>query len=86
MSGGGTEYSCCLPFSSTHISRIFRRVGDPVPDEIETAFAGPKVVVEAGDRIGDHLLRFRQIEGEQRIDAVERFRREVGFVGAPRQI
>ena len=38
-----------------HVAKLIG-VGDPVPDEIEAALAGPQIIVEAGDRIGDHLL------------------------------
>src|SRR6185312_8738188 len=54
--------------------------GNTIPDEIESAFARPQVVVEAGDRVGDDLLLFGQIEREQRVDTVEGLRREIGFV------
>src|SRR6476661_10172574 len=58
----------------------FCRVGDAVPDEIESALAGAQVVVESGDWVGDHLLARWQVEREQWIDRVERVRCEVGFV------
>ena len=80
ISGGGTENSCWVPFSSTFISRNCRGVGDAIPDEIVAAMAGAQVVVEARDRVGDDLLARRQIEHEIREDFLQRLRREIGLV------
>ncbi len=80
MSGGGTENSCWVPFSSTFIARKRLGVGDAIPDEIVAAVAGPQVVVEARDGIGDDLLARRQVEHEIREDFLQRLRREISFV------
>ena len=50
------------------------RVADAIPDEIVAPVAGPQVVVEARDRIADHLLALGQEEHEIGKDARERLR------------
>ena len=73
-------------FVHAHVAKLIG-IGNAIPDEIETAFARPQIVVEAGDRVGDHLLTLGQIEREQRIDAVRSVSgaRSASF-GAPRQM
>ena len=57
------------------------RVADAIPDEIVAAVARPQVVVEARDRIADHLLPLGQEEARNTGKMLaQRLRREVGLV------
>ncbi len=66
-------------FVHAHLAQLCG-IRNAVPDEIETALARSEIVVEAGDRVGDHLLLLGQVKSEQRVDAVQRLRGEVGLV------
>src|SRR5215467_16290041 len=67
-------------FIDTYVAKL-ARVGNSVPDDIVAAFAWGEIVVEARDWIAKHLLAFRKIEREVRVNGAQRFRGEIGLVG-----
>ena len=62
-----------------HIAKL-AGIGDAIPDDVVTPLAGREIVIEAGDRIAEHLLALGQIERVERVDGAPGLGREISLV------